>query len=112
MIEGVYLATLVGTVLVLVAAFSSLLAFRLGAPLLLIFLGIGLIAGVDGLGINFDNANIAYFIGSLALAIILFDSGFDTKLRSFRQAAAPAMVGNGPSAAVESVGRKNATPTQ
>jgi len=91
MIEGVYLATLIGTVLVLVAAFSSLLAFRLGAPLLLIFLGIGLIAGVDGLGINFDNANIAYFIGSLALAVILFDSGFGTSLQSFRQAAFPAV---------------------
>ena len=85
------LATLIGTVLVLVAAFSSLLAFRFGAPLLLVFLGIGLIAGVDGLGIDFDNANIAYFVGSLALAIILFDSGFGTPIQSFRQAAYPAI---------------------
>jgi potassium/hydrogen antiporter len=91
MLEWTYLVTLVGTLLVLVAAFSSLLAFRFGAPLLLLFLGIGLLAGVDGLGIDFDNAGVAYFIGSLALAIILFDSGFGTSLQSFRQAAWPAL---------------------
>ena len=92
MIEGIYLATLIGTVLVLVAAFSSLLAFRVGAPLLLVFLGIGLVAGVDGFGIAFDNASVAYFVGSLALAIILFDSGFGTSVQSLRQAAFPAIV--------------------
>jgi potassium/hydrogen antiporter len=91
MLEGIYLITLVGTLLVLVAAFSSLLAFRFGAPLLLLFLGIGLAAGVDGLGISFDNAGIAYFIGSLALAVILFDSGFGTSIQAFRQAAGPAI---------------------
>jgi cell volume regulation protein A len=91
MLEWTYLVTLVGTLLVLVAAFSSLLAFRFGAPLLLVFLGIGLLAGVDGLGIDFDNAGVAYFVGSLALAIILFDSGFGTSIQSFRQAAWPAI---------------------
>src|SRR5690606_30032471 len=65
---------------------------RFGAPLLLFFLGIGLAAGVDGLGIDFSNYQAAYFIGSLALAVILFDSGFGTSLQSFRQAAAPAVV--------------------
>ena len=90
--QGIYLITLVGTALVLFAAFSSLIAFRFGAPLLLIFLGIGLAAGTDGLGLDFDNAALAYFIGSLALAVILFDSGFGTSFASFRQAAAPALV--------------------
>lgn len=91
MFEWIYMVTLVGTLLVLVAAFSSLLAFRFGAPLLLLFLGIGLAAGVDGIGIDFDNAGLAYFIGSIALAVILFDSGFGTSFQSFRQAAAPAI---------------------
>lgn len=60
--------------------------------MLLVFLGIGLLAGEDGLlGINFDSGYAAYFIGSLALAIILFDSGFETSLRSYRVAAAPAL---------------------
>ena len=89
--ESMYLAILVGTVLVLVAAFSSLLALRFGAPLLLLFLSIGLFAGVDGLGLSFDNAPMAYFIGSIALSVILFDSGFGTPLASFRQAAMPAL---------------------
>ncbi|MBN7757142.1 potassium/proton antiporter [Nitratireductor aquimarinus] len=90
--QGIYVITLVGTALVLFAAFSSLIAFRFGAPLLLIFLGIGLAAGTDGLGLDFDNAAVAYFIGSLALAVILFDSGFGTSVAAFRQAAAPALV--------------------
>jgi len=65
---------------------------RFGAPLLLVFLAIGLLAGEDGLlGIEFDSGATAYFIGSLALAIILFDSGFETPLRSYRLAAAPAL---------------------
>jgi cell volume regulation protein A len=83
---------LVGTSLVLLAAISSLLAFRFGAPLLLLFLLVGLIAGVDGLGIDFSDNNAAYMLGSVALAVILFDSGFGTPIKAFRQAAVPAMV--------------------
>ncbi|TPW27615.1 potassium/proton antiporter [Pararhizobium mangrovi] len=89
--ETLYLAILVGTLLVLMAAFSSLLAFRFGTPLLLLFLCIGLVAGTDGFGVQFDNGQLAYFVGSLALAVILFDSGFGTSLHAFRQAAAPAI---------------------
>ncbi len=55
------------------------------------FLLVGLVAGEDGLGLSFDDAGTAYFIGSLALAVILFDSGFGTSLRSFRLAAGPAL---------------------
>jgi cell volume regulation protein A len=89
--HAIYLVTLVGTGLVIAAAFSSLIAFRFGAPLLLLFLSIGLITGGDGLGIQFDNAQVAYFAGSLALAVILFDSGFGTPLNALRQAAGPAV---------------------
>ncbi|MER0237605.1 potassium/proton antiporter [Fulvimarina sp. MAC8] len=91
MLEDLYLVILVGTVLVLLAAFSSLLASRFGTPLLLLFLSVGLIAGTDGLGLEFDNEPVAYFVGTLALAVILFDSGFQTPLSTFRQAAAPAI---------------------
>lgn len=90
--EAFYIVVLVCVVLILAAAFSSLLAFRFGAPLLLLFLVIGLIAGGDGLGIQFSNNYLAYIIGSLALAVILFDSGYGTSLQSFRIAAAPALV--------------------
>lgn len=91
MLDLIFPAFLIAAGLVLVSVMTSALAFRFGAPLLLVFLGVGLLAGEDGLGISYDDAESAYFIGSLALAIILFDSGFDTKLRSFRQAAAPAI---------------------
>lgn len=82
---------LVSAGLLVASIFTSLVAFRFGAPLLLVFLFVGLIAGEDGLGLRFDDAGAAYFIGSLSLAVILFDSGFDTPLRSFRQSAGPAI---------------------
>lgn len=89
--QTIYLVTLIGTGLVVAAAFSSMIAFRFGAPLLLLFLGIGLATGTDGLGIDFDNAGVAYFVGSIALAVILFDSGFGTPVAVLRQAAGPAV---------------------
>ncbi|SFB64316.1 cell volume regulation protein A [Rhizobium sp. NFR07] len=89
--EAFYIVLLIGTLLVLVSAFSSLLAFRFGAPLLLVFLAIGLLAGVDGLGIRFENYPFTFMLGSLALAIVLFDSGFSTPIHSFRLAAFPAI---------------------
>ena len=91
MLDLIFPLVLVGAGLVLASVMTSALAFRFGAPLLLVFLGFGLLAGEDGLGITYDDAHSAYFVGSLALAVILFDSGFDTKLKSFRQAAAPAI---------------------
>ncbi|WP_421950041.1 potassium/proton antiporter [Pelagibacterium sp.] len=92
MIDWIYPLLLVGAALIVVSVFTSLVAFRFGAPLLLLFLGIGLGAGSDGLGIEFSDVNTAYFVGSLALAVILFDSGFGTSLKAFRQAAAPSIV--------------------
>lgn len=91
MLDFLYLYTFIGTLLVLAAAFSSFVAFRFGTPLLLLFLCVGLLAGEDGLGIVFNDAGVAYGVGSIALALILFDSGFGTPLRSFRVAAAPAI---------------------
>jgi cell volume regulation protein A len=92
MIESMNLAILIGSVLVLAAVFTSLFSSRVGAPLLLVFLALGLIAGEDGLGITFDNARVAYFVGSIALAVILFDSGFATSASTLRTAALPAFV--------------------
>lgn len=84
--------TLVVAMLVLLSILSSVVSFRLGAPLLLVFLLVGLLAGEDGPGqIRFDDASMAYLIGSLALAVILFDSGFATGLGTFRAHAGPAL---------------------
>ncbi len=93
MLDAISLAILIGAGLVVISIFSSLISFRVGAPLLLVFLGVGLAAGEDGIGgIPFENAELAYFIGSVALAVILFDSGFATRIPSFRVAVAPAVV--------------------
>lgn len=85
-------AILIAAALIMISGFTSVLAFRFGAPLLLVFLILGLLVGEDGLGIQFDDASLAFHIGSLALAVILFDSGFATKLSSLRAAAGPAVV--------------------
>ncbi|SLN32943.1 potassium/proton antiporter [Oceanibacterium hippocampi] len=93
MTEGIALVVLIGAGLVVISAFTSLIAFRVGTPLLLIFLGVGLLAGEDGPGgIRFEDAGSAYFIGSVALAVILFDSGITTPRRMLRVAAGPATV--------------------
>jgi len=91
--EPIYLGVMIGSLLVIVAIFTSLLSFRFGAPLLLVFLLVGLIAGEEGPGgIDFDDSSIALLIGSMALALILFDAGFETRKRTLRDAAGQALV--------------------
>lgn len=92
MIETMLLAILIGAGLVVISVLTSLISFRVGAPLLLVFLLVGLAAGEKGAGIQFDNVEAAYFIGSLALAVILFDSGAGTRFDTFRMAAWPSVV--------------------
>ena len=79
--------------LLVIAILSSRLSHRAGAPLLLVVLLVGLLAGEDGIGrIDFDDAPGAYALGTVGLALILFDSGFGTRLSTIRLAAAPALV--------------------
>ncbi len=93
MLSLINIVLLIGAGLLVLSAFTSLLSRRLGIPILLVFLGIGLLVGVDGPGgISFDNAPLAYFVGSLAMAIILFDAGFETPWKTWRLAAAPGLV--------------------
>lgn len=90
-LQAMNLAILIGALLVTIAIFTSVLSFRIGAPLLLVFLAVGLGAGEEGFGIQFDDAPAAFFIGSMALALILYDSGFNTKAATLRTAALPAL---------------------
>ena len=57
---------------------------RYGMPALLLFLGVGMMAGVDGFGIQFDSAESAQFIGMISLSLILFSGGVDTRFSDIR----------------------------
>jgi len=93
-IELIHYILLFGALLVLIGIFSSLVATRFGIPLLVVFLVIGMLAGEDGPGgIQFENYELTYLIGSFALAVILFDGGLRTRMSSqLRGHAAPAAV--------------------
>ena len=92
-IDSVSLAILLGAVLVMAGILSSLLALRFGAPLLLVFLGIGLLAGDSGPGhLEFNDVRTTYLVGSVALALILFDGGLRTRFQSIRTVLAPSIV--------------------
>jgi cell volume regulation protein A len=85
------LAILVGALLLLVSIVASDISSRMGAPLLLVFLAFGMLAGEDGPGgIRFDNFDVAYVVGTLALAVIIFDGGMRTRRDMFRVALWPA----------------------
>src|SRR5882757_4440416 len=93
-IDSVSITILFGAVLVLAGIMSSLIALRFGAPLLLVFLLVGLLAGESGIGgIKFDDVQLAYTVGSVALGLILFDGGLRTRLSTFRNVLAPAEIG-------------------
>jgi potassium/hydrogen antiporter len=84
---------LFGSGLLLIGILSSKFSARLGLPVLVLFLVLGMLAGEEGIGgIEFEDFAIAHAIGTLALAIILFDGGLRTPLRSVRGAWKPALV--------------------
>ena len=85
-------AILIGAVLVLLSILASTLSTRTGAPLLLVFMGIGMLAGEEGAGhIQFGDYQAAYLVGTVALAIILFDGGMRTHTATFRVGLWPAV---------------------
>src|SRR5438067_6796942 len=91
-LDAISIGILFGALLVLAGIMSSLVAMRFGAPLLLVFLIVGMLAGEGGPGgIQFDDVHTTYVVGSIALALILFDGGLRTRFATFRSVLAPAV---------------------
>ncbi|GAA4135611.1 potassium/proton antiporter [Actinomadura keratinilytica] len=87
-----YLALLVGGAVLLASIAAARLAHRVGLPSLLLFLAVGVVVGEDGLGLDFDNAQLAQALGTTALAIILIEGGLTTSWSNIRRLLAPAGV--------------------
>lgn len=84
---------LVVGVLLLLGIASSKLSSRLGVPVLVLFLLLGMLAGSEGIGgIAFEDYPLAHGIGTLALAMILFDGGLSTSMSAIRLAWKPAIL--------------------
>ncbi|MCC8114045.1 MAG: potassium/proton antiporter [Bacteroidales bacterium] len=83
---------LIAAALLFVSVLAAKAGSRYGIPTLVLFLGVGMLGGVDGFGIHFDSAEAVQFIGMVALSIILFSGGADTKLKDIKPIAAPGVV--------------------
>ena len=75
---------LVGSILIFTSILISKTGYRFGIPTLLLFLVVGMLFGSDGLGIQFNSATDAQFVGMIALSIILFSGGMDTKIKDIQ----------------------------
>lgn len=83
---------LLGSILVFSAIIISKTGYKLGVPSLLVFLVVGMLLGSDGLGLHFENAKQAQFIGMISLSVILFSGGMDTKIREVKPILLPGLL--------------------
>lgn len=103
-----YQALLIAGVVLLASIAAARVAHRIGLPSLLLFLAVGIAIGEDGLGVTFDDAQLAQALGTAALAVILVEGGLTTKWSDVRRlllpAGALATVGVGVSVVVTAAG--------
>lgn len=92
MIQSAEIILLVVSIILILSIFAGKAGYKFGLPALLLFLGVGMLFGSDGLGIQFDNPQLTQFIGTLALSIILFSGGMDTKISEVRPIASQGVV--------------------
>ena len=81
-----------GSVLIFSSILISKTGYRFGIPTLLLFLLVGMFFGSDGLGLQFNSAEDAQFIGMIALSIILFSGGMDTKYQDIKPVLTPGII--------------------
>ena len=87
------LLLLAGGLLVFVSLLAGVASSRLGLPFLLVFLVAGMLVGVDGpVGMHFDNAQLAAWVGNAALAMILLEGGISTRMDVVRSGLRPALL--------------------
>ncbi|MEO3759884.1 potassium/proton antiporter [Mycobacterium sp. B14F4] len=89
-LEQLYLVLLGGGLVLLASIVATRAASRVGLPSLLLFLGVGVIVGEDGLGLQFDDYRLAEYLGTVALAVILVEGGLTTRFSDIRRMLAPA----------------------
>ncbi|MGH3678660.1 MAG: potassium/proton antiporter [Mycobacterium sp.] len=89
-LQQLYLVLLAGGLVLLASIVATRAASRVGLPSLLLFLGVGVIVGEDGLGLHFDNYLLADHLGTVALAVILIEGGLTTRFADVRRVLAPA----------------------
>lgn len=89
-LQQLYLMLLLAGVVLLASIVATRAATRVGLPSLLLFLGVGVIVGEDGLGLDFDNYLLADHLGTVALAVILIEGGLTTRFSDVRRVLAPA----------------------
>ncbi|MDT5213112.1 MAG: potassium/hydrogen antiporter [Mycobacterium sp.] len=89
-LEQLYLALLIGGFVLLASIVGTRVATGVGFPSLLLFLLVGVVLGEDGLGLQFDDVELARNIGTAALAVILVEGGLTTRFADVRKVLAPA----------------------
>lgn len=83
---------IIAAALLMLSVYAGKAGGRYGVPSLLLFLVVGMVAGVDGFGLEFNSVDVAQFIGMVSLCIILFSGGMDTRLREIKPVAGPGLV--------------------
>lgn len=81
---SIELALLILSLLFFMSILSGKAGSKFGVPSLLLFLGVGMVFGGDGLGVKFEDYSLAQTVGTVALCIILFSGGMDTKVKELR----------------------------
>jgi potassium/hydrogen antiporter len=91
-LQQLYLALLAGGLVLLASIVATRVASRVGLPSLLLFLAVGVVLGEDVLGLEFDNVQLARYLGTVTLAVILIEGGLTTRFADIRRVLAPAGV--------------------